>query len=264
MKMKFKSFNASASLLAAVGGVLLLSIPASASIIFDDFNVNEGFFNTSPKFSATTSATIDTTSTADRATSPSPLEGAGFERLTLDVIGTTTARVRFLSNTGTPSPQTSFTTSASATDGWIGYYVRLAAGASGIWQTGINLDSTANSSGTMLGSSRVTIPADGQWHLFEWNLDSAVAADWGQVGGIGGYTSMANALAAGDPHTWTIDSIYFYSSGNVSGTGITIDLDFVAKSDSGSIASLVPEPSSFALVALGGGILFLIQRRRQA
>jgi hypothetical protein len=226
-----------------------------ASIIFDDFNVNEGHFNVHPTFSGSTSG-IATTSTADRTLTPSPLEGAAFERLVMPVITTSTTRVRFLSGSGTPANNVSFTTSASTTDGWIGLYVRTSTSG---WKVAINLDSTANTSGTMLGSTQATITGDGAWHLYEWNLDGTT---WGQVAGIGGYTSMAAALAAGDPHPWTIDSLYLLGPSGQNGQTITIDLDFVAKSDSGSISALIPEPSSAALAILGGLGLLAARFRR--
>ena len=98
------------------------------------------------------------------------------------------------------------------------------------------------------------IISDGQWHLYEWDLDNTAA--WGAVPGIGGASPLVNA-------TYTIDSVYFRDLDGTPGPTATIDFDFVAKSDAGSIAALVPEPSTFALGLLGGlGLLIGALRRR--
>jgi hypothetical protein len=79
---------------------------------------------------------------------------------------------------------------------------------------------------------------DGQWHLVEWNLD--LAGDWGAALGIGG---AAGALPNG---TWTIDSIMPRYAVGTTWPGYTglqdIQIDFVAKSDMGSIAGLLNSP----------------------
>ncbi len=50
----------------------------AASIIFDDFNVNEGHVTSVPTHSGSTSG-LAASSTADRVTTDSPLEGAGHQ-----------------------------------------------------------------------------------------------------------------------------------------------------------------------------------------
>src|SRR5215203_5456356 len=70
---------------------------ASAEIVFDNFNVNEGHFGFSPTFS-TTSIGEDPGSSADRATFPDAVEGPGHQAITLVHDATATAlRIRHLS-----------------------------------------------------------------------------------------------------------------------------------------------------------------------
>lgn len=248
-----------------LAGVLLASsfFNATAAITFDDFNTDEGHFGYVPSFS-TTSVGEDATSTADRITTDSPFEGAGHQQLTLvHDMSTTALRIRHLSggpaynsaNAGTPVGNTGFSfTTGAGEDGWIGFYLKTTATG---WQTSINLDGPTGATAEMDGSASLSIIADGQWHLYEWNLD---ATGWGAVPGIGG--GHAGGLVADGIHT--IDSIYFRDLDGTPGPTAVIYLDFVAKSDSGSIAALVPvpEPSAAALLGLGLGLVALRRMRK--
>src|SRR4051812_44685251 len=101
---------------------LFCSTAVQASIVFDDFNTNEGHFNQNPTFSSTTTAS--TASTADRVT-VGPFEGAGNEEVVAVMSTANPARVRFVSGNGTMSTANNiiFTTSAG-TDGFIGFYYK--------------------------------------------------------------------------------------------------------------------------------------------
>ena len=230
-----------------------------ASIIFDNFNVDEGHFGFDPNFSST-SVGDDDASIADYMTTGGPFEGAGYQQLTLiHDAGTTPLRIRHLSGGppynsttgGAPTGNAGFSfTTSGGTDGWIGFYLRTTATG---WQTSLNLDQPGNTGALMKGSTSVPIRADGQWHLYEWDLDNTAA--WGSVPGIGGASTLVDA-------TYTIDSVYFRDMDGTPGPTAVIDFDFVAKSDTGSIAALVPEPSTFALSLLGGFGLLIASRRR--
>jgi hypothetical protein len=235
------------SVLAAVLAVVVAG-SAQGSIIFDDFNTNEGHFNQAPTYSSTSN--VLTTSTADRTTTPSEiLEGAGAEKLVLNTGTANPSRCRFLSGGGTPANNVAFTPTTGGTDGYIGFWYKILAGTSTGLKLGINLDSAANTGATMVGSTLKDVVADGQWHAVDWDLDNL--ADWGAVSGIGGGSSNLNGSAK------TIDSIYFYYVPQPNQT-VTVAIDYVMKTDSGHIT---PEPATMLVLGLGSLVLF---RRRRA
>lgn len=244
--------------------VVMTNLKASAAIVFDDFNVTEGHFGYAPSFSAT-SVGEDATSTADRITTDSPFEGIGHQQLTLVHDATATAlRIRHLSggpaynsaNAGTIVGNAGFSfTTGAGVDGWIGFYLKTTATG---FQTSLNLDGPAGSAADMDGSASVPIIGDGQWHLYEWDLDAA--SGWGAVPGIGG--GHAGAVLNG---SHTIDSVYFRDLDGTPGPTAVIYFDFLAKSDAGSIAALVPvpEPGAFSLVAMGFAALLFVRKLRR-
>ena len=235
---------------------VVLSFANSSSavlVVFDDFNVDEGHFNQHPTFSGSTNG-IATNSTAVRVTTDS-FEGAGNEQLVFndDTTPGGSSRVRFLSGSGTPSLNLSFTTSA-AVDGWIGLALRTTAPG---WTAQIWLEGAANN-----GSIPKTIASDGEWHIYEWNLDdhSGGADGWGAVAGI----------AAGDADfedgSYTIDSVLFRNTATPASS--TIFMDIVARNTDGTLSSVfvaVPEASSVAAMGLVGlisaGAVWLRKKR---
>jgi hypothetical protein len=252
----------SVSKLLVVGLSAAAITSTSAAIIFDDFNTGEGHFGYAPGFSST-SVGEDATSTADQITTDNPFEGAGHQKLVLVHDTTTTAlRIRHLSggppynsaNAGTPVGNTGFSfTTGAGVDGWIGFYLRTTATG---WQTSINLDGAGGTAAEMDGSLSVPIIADGEWHLYEWDLDAVTG--WGAVPGIGG--GHGGAVLNG---THTIDSIYFRDLDGSPGPTAEIYIDFVAKSDVGSIATLVPEPGVTAVLGIGIASLIGFRRMRK-
>ncbi|MFN7140152.1 MAG: hypothetical protein ACK4UN_12530, partial [Limisphaerales bacterium] len=209
--------------------VAALGATATQAQVFDDFNVSLGRFGSAINASGTTVGLHATFSSNTRQTTGGPLEGAGYQRLSLTTNGTANVRLRHLSGGAAPANNVAFTTSASE-DGRIGFYVRTTAPG---WTTQVNLDGPGNTGGEMFGAPATAIPSDGEWHLIEWDLDAAI---WGSVPGI--VTKTAQALPN---NTYTIDSIYFMhtAAAGVQSNSV-IDVDFVAKSSSGSISALVP------------------------
>ena len=100
------------------------------------------------------------------------------------------------SGTGDPLNNIPFTTSA-ATEGWIGCYAKTTNTA---WQIQIWIEQT------VAGNNNAGVPkdliADGQWHLYEWDLDNTAgdADGWQDILGLG-----AGPIVADGSHT--IDSI---------------------------------------------------------
>ncbi|RIK80918.1 MAG: hypothetical protein DCC67_08745 [Planctomycetota bacterium] len=248
----FKLTRALALVLAAA---TCLGTASAAPIIFADFNTDEGPFNVAPNFSGT-SVGESNLSTADRVTTDGPKEGAGHQKLVLVHDGSTTnMRIRHLAGGGSPTgtAQQTFTTSAGV-DGYIGFYAKTAA-SNAAWTLALNLDDSANNAAGMDMGVAKTIIADDQWHLYEWNLDDD--NEWVAVTGIGGDGTIQDGQHS-------IDSIYIFTNttGATGEARAPLYIDFVAKSDSGSIAALVPEPAA-AMLALAAslGMLGLVRRR---
>jgi len=225
---------------------LIAASQVEAAIVIADFNTDEGPFNAAPNFSGT-SVGESSASTADRVITDGPREGAGHQKLVLVHDGSATnMRIRHLAGFGLPAGSNPTFTTSAGVDGWIGFYLKTT-GNTG-WTVGLNLDDFSNTSGGMDMGVNKPIIADGQWHLYEWNLDDD--AQWFPVTSIGGDGTIQNGQHS-------IDSIYLFT--NQTGTSgqarPPIFLDFVAKSDIGSIGLLpavVPEASSFLAVGLAG------------
>jgi hypothetical protein len=223
---------------AAIGVICTLFLAgsaANASIVFDDFNVNEGHFTASPGNNGSGTSSIASTSTADRVT-VGTFEGAGAEEV-VGVFSTATPieRMRFLtSGAGAPASNVAFSVTAG-TDGWIGLYAKTSNSTGARLQLAI--DEPGNVTTSMVGTRPISLINDGNWHLYEWNLD--VASDWSSLSGVTSNTVLTNT-------THTIDSIFMTSiAGN-----FTIDFDYVALNDTGSVADLLPEPASITLLGL--------------
>ncbi len=80
------------------------------------------------------------------------------------------------------------------------------------------------------------ITADGQWHLYEWDLDNTAgdADGWGDILGLGGGPTVADG-------SHTIDSIIFRNSAPADAASVFF-LDFVARNDSGTVSNLLVFP----------------------
>lgn len=225
-----KPFNIN-SIFACAAALVIGSTQAIQAVILDDFNVNEGHFNQTITFSGTTVGE-DATSTADRVTTDGPREGAGHQRLVLVHDATTTPfRLRHVSGAAAPANNTAFVTTAG-TDGYIGFYLKTTNTG---WETSINLDGPGNTIAEMDGSTSLQVIADGEWHLYEWDLDSIT--DWGAVPAIGG--GHGGALVNG---SHTVDSIYLRDLDGEPGPTAVIYLDFVAINPNGSVAELLQDP----------------------
>lgn len=237
--------------LTALGAATFVAAHAPAAIIvFDDFNVDEGRFASAPSFSGS-NANIAASSTADRITSDS-LEGAGSQQL---VINTTTpgnaTRLRFLSGVGTPANNLTFATSA-ATDGWIGLALKTDSPGWTV-QLWVEPSTVAPAATGHNGGVPKDVVADGQWHIYQWNLDdhSGGPDGWGSIAGI-----IGGVATVGDGNH-TIDSVIFrHAAGPATAT---ILMDWVVRDDAGRI---VPEAGTLGLAGLASLALAAVRRRR--
>lgn len=238
-----------------VGCGLLVSLAtqgASASTIFDTFGTNLGHF-TSGVTNATSSANLnlDASSTHARTAAESYDGSSGVGADQINIVAATPGsqlRLRHLSGGGTPANNTAFTTS-SGVDGWIG--VALKTSVPG-YTVQLFIEGASNN-----GGIEKTVNADGDWHVYEWNLDdnSGGANGWGTI------TSIVTGVATVADGSHTVDSVIFR---NASGQTGPIFMDFVAKSDTGSIAALVPVPEPGMLSLACVGAIGLFGRRRKA
>lgn len=232
-----KSLAGSLVLTSLVGSVaaLLLATPRAqaAPITFADFNVNQAPFTSIPATGSGSTANVAASSTASRVTTDDPREGTGHQRLVLDA--TTPGnpiRLRHLSGGGSPANNIPFVTS-DAEDGWIGFYVKTTNTG---WNVQLWIEGTTAGAANVNGGVPKEVIADGEWHLYEWNLDdnSGGPDGWGPIGGVlDGSATVANI-------SHTIDSIVFRNP-EAPETSV-IFLDFVAKTASGSVSNLLLDP----------------------
>jgi hypothetical protein len=246
----------------AISFALLLAAPAAAqtSIILDDFNVDEGHFNRSPGFSGSSNGfqklTAEYTTPPPEGTNPNPstadhdttlaVEGVGSEKIVLndDLDATTfeptggSARLRFLSGTGTTTNNTPFSTTTAGTDGWIGFYLKTDSPG---WTVSLWIElapNVANNPGGINNNSGTPkeVIADNEWHLYEWNLDDDSGLDdgWGTVAGIIDGTSIV------EEGNHTVDSIIFRTFEMP--PQATFFVDFLALNRNGSVADILPPP----------------------
>ena len=182
--------------------------PVGGEIIpFVDFEVDEGTFHYDPTLSGTNEGII--TATADRVTVTAH---KGFASQRIDVEGDANGwTLRHTSGFGEPSLNTPI-----AGDGWIGFWLKTDAPGVSVQ---IALDDPLSAD---RGLTKPVI-ADGQWHLYQWDMDDA---------------SQWESWAFGDGTitgpTVTLDSIFFYGEGDA-----TIYMDDVAYNNT---ASLIPAP----------------------
>ncbi len=177
-----------------VGGVIVPLV---------DFELDEGTFAADPTFSGSNIGIF--AATADRDFSQSH---GGIASQRIDVTGDAGGwMLRHTSGFGSPANNTPITA-----DGWIGFW--LMTDTPGV-SVQIGLDDPASADRGTLQS----VIADGQWHLYQWDLDDP--AQWeAWVFGDGVITGP----------TLTMDSIFFHGDNNA-----TIFMDDVAYNNTGSL-----------------------------
>jgi hypothetical protein len=238
--VRLDSLNASlkASLAVLVASLSLASVASAAPVILDDFETGEGHFASAPTLSGSNRNVAS--GTADPSTDMA-LTGTRSERIEYVANNATPTfngtMLRFLSGGGTPANNVSIPAT-----GYVGYF--LATTTEGL-TTGVALD---DGTGLERGALREVI-ADGQFHLYQFNLDDE--ADFDPFAGTGQNGAI-------DADTVTLDSIFILGP---TGVNPVVYLDAVAHNADGDLSALVPEPSSAAV--LGAGMLALSMRRRR-
>ncbi len=210
--------------------VLLAFAPAALATVtvIDDFEVDEGHFTLQPTFSGSTVGLL-ASSTADRVETEA-YAGIGSQQLDLlDNPNGSGWTLRHLSGGGSASGNVSITAT-----GWIGYALKTET-------PGLTASIALDDPGTADRGNFIPVIADGEWHVYQWNMDDDT--QWhGWVTG--------NGIIDGP--TLTIDSIFLESSTE---QDATVFIDSVMYNNDG----MVPEPGTLALLALGG--LAVIRRR---
>lgn len=210
---------------------LIAGATNAATIVLDDFEVDEGHFSLQPSFSGSTSG-IELTSTADL---DNTMANSGAQSQLLTLIPSAAGspfNVRHLSGGGSAGNNV-----ALGNTGTIGYWLKTStAGLS----TRIGIDDSADSTER---SNILPIIDDGAWHFYGWDL--ADAADWNAW--VGNSNGEINGIG-------TIDAIWI-SSDAAPDANVLISLDDVVHIE-------IPEPASIALVGLAFVGLMGFTRRK--
>ncbi len=217
--------------------------------ILDGFDGGEGRFTSAPNASGSTNG-ITPASTAVYTTAEAHL-GEGSQEITL-VRNTTTAtsRVRHLSGGANPANNrvnVDGTLSAMGPFGFIGFFLKTTEPDMSVY---LGLDDGTVTTVSLERSTAIPVIADGEWHLYEWNL--ADENLWSNFSGGNGVIGGPNAY---------LDSIFFESGPSTLGETFTFYLDTVAYNPNGSLASLItiPEPGTLVLLL---PLVGMILRRR--
>lgn len=215
------------------------NVPAGV-VIHDDFQVGAGNFSSSGNIAATaaysptfsfahgaSSSGIATNTQSNQVFNESYLNTGS---LRIDVVPTS-ASFSVREATGD-----SFNMASGANEGgWVGFMLKVNPNGNvttGQLQTSILIDE--NGSSHVSQGALQTIIADGQWHLYQWNLNGS------------GWLNYSSGTTDGLLHASNIeiDSLLFTSSGGIANPW-SVFVDAIANNPSGSLYGLLP-PSALA------------------
>ncbi|QDU72778.1 phosphodiester glycosidase family protein [Mucisphaera calidilacus] len=212
--------------------------------ILDDFEGSKGHFTA-------TRGIVGTGNVATYNASNSDLDPhTGYENLQIDITNTNDPPPQFnlvmRSGNGFPSNNL-IDGKAMGNTGYVGFFLKIDPS-----QHDLNVTITLHDGSTQLSTLKTALPidviADGQWHLYQWNLadDNLWSAGTGYDPNITGPNTFINAIT-------------LHSDTNWEGS---IHLDTVAYNPDGDLSSLIiPEPATLTLLALAATTL---SRRRPA
>jgi hypothetical protein len=245
--------NALAAFLVAAGAAMTAS---AAPVFIQDYEAPGNLddpFNLPPDFSGTTVAVVSATDTITHV----PSDGAN---------GTAASAEHFLEHNTAESPtaggwqwqarilpnsggSTNATNPLFASDGFVGYWLKVDSSVTAQMQTAPVLEGSTGTGTATAGVLR-NVVNDGQWHLYQWNLDDPAEFP-NTFGTVYGGTLGDTTLEA----TVSFDSIAVVSP---NGGNATFRIDQIGYDNAGPL----PEPSSGIIIAVLGAAA--LARRRRA
>jgi hypothetical protein len=193
--------------------------------------VNEGHFNWQYNFSPVTqtfglvAGPANASGPSDRVTTEHQGDGVASQLLNL-VAASPTTNWQLRHNSGIGSPGAPANNVAIESTGYVGFWLKTD-------DPGVRVQIALDDPSSADRGTLQDVIADNQWHLYQWNLEDD--SEWdGWVNGDGAITGA----------TVTIDSIFFYGTGNAQ-----IYLDTVSHNPNGTLAA-VPEPATIFMLVI--------------
>jgi hypothetical protein len=230
-------------------GVTGVKTTFTSPIVLDALDGTKGRYASSLTFSGTT----ENVAASSTASTDTAIKHRGSSSLRLDITNTNATpsamQLRFLSGGGTASNNV-VNDQSMGTHGFVGVMLRMVPGADDLFVSIFIDDGTVASNGLERGSFFKVI-ADGQFHLYQWDLGNAAA--WENFNAGDGDIDGPNAF---------IDSLFFSSTNATTGgpnfSG-SVWMDTVIYNPNGPLNALVPEPT--ATIALAGALMITRRRR---
>jgi hypothetical protein len=185
--------------------------------VLESFEGNEGRFTSGPTASGSTFG-VSSGSLFDRVINES-YYGLGSQRLTVRTSnpGTPGLGLRHLSGSGTPANNTPFDST-----GHIGFFMKVLQ--TGIETGDIQASLLLDDGAGLEQSLQIDVIADGNWHLYEWDLDDA--NQWNNFSGGNGQIDAASV---------TVDSLYLSSDENLN---FNVFFDMLVHTPGGDLSAL--------------------------